>query len=157
MPNESERVRMQHKHIFIVNGSPLFLDMMRMFLQDESYNVTTTNFVPRTFEQIAGLQPDLLIIDLAMGQEAGWELLARLKTDAMMNQVPTIVVSTQPSLLEKAQAEPEQYGGNLFISKPFNLDDILGGIRSLIGEALTSPSSDDEPTQAEPGSGPSSA
>lgn len=135
MPDGSERTRMQRKHIFVVNGSPLFLDMMRMFLQEERYNVTTTNFVPRTFEQVSALQPDLLIIDLAVGHDAGWELLARLKSDAMTNGVPVIVVSTQRSLLDKARAETEQYGGQLFISKPFNLDDILAGIHDLIGDA----------------------
>ncbi|HEX2348902.1 MAG TPA: hypothetical protein VHI51_10765, partial [Ktedonobacterales bacterium] len=50
----------QRQHIFAVNHDPEFLDVMRMLLQDERYNVTTTNYVPRTWEQIAALQPSLL-------------------------------------------------------------------------------------------------
>lgn len=113
----------------------MFLDMMRMFLQEEDYNVTTTNFVPRTFEQISGLQPDLLIIDLVVQQTAGWDLLERLNQEALTNSIPVIVVSTSPSNLEKAEAEAERFGGQLFVAKPFNLHDILDGIRSLIGSA----------------------
>lgn len=140
MPEGSaEEARMDRKHIFIVNGSPIFLDLMRMFLQDEQYNVTTTNFVPRTFEQISALQPDLLIIDLAVTERAGWELLERLRMDALTNQIPVIVVSTTPAHLAKAEAESARYGGQLFVEKPFNLDDVLAGVRSLIGSAERDP------------------
>ncbi|HEX5166992.1 MAG TPA: response regulator [Thermomicrobiales bacterium] len=130
-----EAARMDRKHIFVVNGSPMFLDLMRMVLQDEHYNVTTTNFVPRTFEQIIGLQPDLLIVDLAVKEMAGWTLLERLKQEAQTHEIPVIVVSTTPGHLEKAEAESERYSGQLYVAKPFNLDDILDGVRSLIGGA----------------------
>ncbi|HUG16006.1 MAG TPA: response regulator [Thermomicrobiales bacterium] len=137
MPGEREQTRMRHKHIFIfiVNGSPLFLDLMRMFPHKERLNVTTTNFVPRTFEQISALQPDLLVIDLTVGHDAGWELLSRPRSDAMTSGVPVIVVSTPTGLLEPAEAEPERHGGQRFINKRFNLDDILDGNREPIGDA----------------------
>ena len=41
---------MERSHIFAVNGSPDFLDILRELFQQEQYNVTTTNFVPGTFE-----------------------------------------------------------------------------------------------------------
>jgi hypothetical protein len=43
--------QMRRQHIFVVNGSVEFLDVVRELLQEERYNVTTTNFVPRTFHQ----------------------------------------------------------------------------------------------------------
>jgi CheY-like chemotaxis protein len=66
------------KHVFVVNGASEFLNLMRKLFQSERYNVTTTNFVPNSFGQIAGLQPDVLIIDLAQGRQAGWDLPERL-------------------------------------------------------------------------------
>ena len=53
----AETTQMARQHIFAVNGSPDFLDLLRELLQDERYNVTTTNFVPATFAQIDALQP----------------------------------------------------------------------------------------------------
>jgi len=44
--------QMQRQHVFVVNGSVEFHDVVRELLQDEHYNVTTTNFIPRTFHQI---------------------------------------------------------------------------------------------------------
>src|SRR5690554_1063582 len=91
------------KHIFVVNGAPEFLNLMRDVFQEERYNVTTTNFVPRSFDQIAALQPDALIVDIVAGQQAGWDLLERLHAEAATTGIPVIVVSTNPQLLEKAR------------------------------------------------------
>lgn len=63
--------QMRRQHIFAVNGSPGFLEILRELLQAEQYNVTTTNFVPSTFDQVRALQSDLLVVDLAVGERAG--------------------------------------------------------------------------------------
>lgn len=123
------------RHIFVINGSPVFLDVMRDLLQDENYHVTTTNFAPRSFEQIAALQPSMLVVDLAIGQKAGWELLERLNADAITNEIPVLVVSTDPGILSRAEAQASRYGGSLFLNKPFSLDAVLDAVQELIGPA----------------------
>src|SRR6187200_27121 len=80
--------QMQRQHVFVVNGSVAFLDLVRELLQDERYNVTTTNFVPRTFHQIETARPSVLIVDLCYGEQAGWELLAELRQEAATRQIP---------------------------------------------------------------------
>jgi CheY-like chemotaxis protein len=127
-----DRAQEGRKHIFIINGVPEFLNLMRDLFQDERYNVTTTNFVPRSFEQIAALQPDALIVDVVVGEQAGWELLERLHAGAETTGIPVIVVSTSPALLEEAQAE--RYGSHRYLAKPFDLDELVRTIQELIGE-----------------------
>lgn len=127
--------QMNRKHIFAVNGSPEFLDLLRQLLQEEHYNVTTTNFVPRTYDQIAALEPDLLLIDLAVGQRAGLDLLEHLGKEAATRGIPVIVLSTSPRLLDEAQADPGHFGGQRFLTKPFDLDELLTMVSDLIGLA----------------------
>src|SRR3954467_11527113 len=86
--------QMRRQHIFGVNGSIEFLDVVRELLQDEHYNVTTTNFVPRTFHQIETARPSLLVVDLCHGEQAGWDLLTELRQQAATRQIPVILVST---------------------------------------------------------------
>ena len=99
---ERETRQMTRRHVFVINGAPVFLDLMREILQDERYNVTTTNFVPNSFAQIAALQPDLLILDLVVFDQAGWDRLEHLAAAASTSAIPVIVVSTDPTLLARA-------------------------------------------------------
>ena len=127
--------QMQRQHIFVVNGSADFLDVVRELLQDELYNVTTTNFVPRTFKQIETARPSLLIVDLIHGEMAGWDLLAEVRHEAATRDIPVILVSTSKHLLEKAETERVIWGGDRYFLKPFSLDALLQAIQELIGPA----------------------
>ena len=131
----SERARMDRKHVFVVNSAPEFLDFVRTLLDEERYNVTTTNFVPRTFDQVAALEPDLVIVDLVVGERAGWDLLERLQDGATTNGLPVLVTSTDPRLLERAERQRGQFGGRRWVAKPFDLDTLLDAVRELIGDA----------------------
>ena len=123
------------KHIFAINGSVDFLNIVRELFQEEEYNVTTTNFVPRSFDQIATAQPDALIVDVAVGERAGWELLEQLHAGATTSGIPVLVLSTSPRLLEKAREQAGRYGNHRYLDKPFDLDALLSHIRAMIGGA----------------------
>lgn len=127
--------QMRRQHVFVVNGSVEFLDVVRELLQDERYNVTTTNFVPRTFHQIETANPSLLIIDLCYGEQAGWELLTEIRQEAATRRIPVVLVSTSKRLLERAEAENALWGGDRYLLKPFDLETLLRLVRELIGPA----------------------
>ena len=135
MMDEAEQRQMARKHVFVVNGAAEFLDILRELLEDERYNVTTTNFVPRTYDQIAALHPDLLLIDLAVGIRAGWDLLERLAHEVTTREIPVIVFSTSPEILEEVQAEPERFGGRRFLGKPVDLEEVVQAVAQVIGTA----------------------
>ena len=135
MTTRVEQGQATRKHVFVINGAPAFLGLMRRLLQSERYNVTTTNFVPNSFAQIEALQPDVLIIDLAHGEQGGWELLERLHAEAATSGIPVLVVSTQPHLLARARELVARYGGNAYLAKPFRLAAMLQAIEELIGPA----------------------
>ena len=98
-----ERSQEGRKHVFAIDGSPELLNLIRDLFQEEGYNVTTTNYVPTSFEQIETAHPDAVIVDVVVGQEAGWELLEQLGAGANTAGIPVLVVSTNPRLLTRAR------------------------------------------------------
>jgi two-component system response regulator VicR len=133
MSNDSDkRDQKSRKHIFIINTDPVFLKVARLLLQEEGYDITTTSFIPLTFEQIAALQPNLLIIDLTIGQKAGWNLLEKLQEEAITRKIPVIVVSTNQQLLDQAKTNQQRYGVSYFIAMPFDIHNLLDAIKSLL-------------------------
>lgn len=133
--SRAEQDQRERKHVFCVNGAAEFLDLLREILQEDRYNVTTTNFVPRTHDQIAALGPDLVIVDLVVGIRSGWDLLEELQRFASTRGIPVIVTSTDQRLLQQAEQEPARYGANRFLVKPFDIDALLALVRELIGVA----------------------
>jgi len=130
-----DRSQEGRKHIFAINGSVDFLSIVRELFQEEDYNVTTTNFVPTSFAQIEALQPDAHIVDIAVGQSAGWELLEQLSESAATTGIPVLVLSTSPRLLAQARELQERYGTHHRLDKPFDVEALLSNIREMIGAA----------------------
>ena len=123
------------KRVFAVNSSPDFLLIVRELLEDEGYAVTTSDFEPNVFTKIVMRQPDALVIDVAVGEPAGWDLLRRLHTEPATTDTPVLVTSTSPALLEQVREEAAWYGANRsFLTKPMDLDELLGMVREMIGD-----------------------
>ncbi len=132
---DAERMKMGRAHVLVINGDPDFLNFVRTLLQDERYNVTTTNYVPRTFDLIAALGPSLLLVDLVMGEQAGWELLEQLHAGAATRGIPVIAMSPDQRLLDRAEADEARYGVRRFLLKPLDYHGLLEEIDALIGRA----------------------
>jgi CheY-like chemotaxis protein len=130
-----EAAQMGRRHVLVVNRAPEFLHLVGALLQDERYNVTTTNHVSRTFDLIAALGPDLLLVDLTVGERAGWALLERLHAAAATRGIPVIVSAADPALLARARAGGARYGGARFLPTPLDLDALLAAVAQLIGMA----------------------
>ena len=131
----AEAVQQARKHIVCVNGAAEFLALLAELFSDERYNVTTTNYVPQTFAQVAALQPDLIIVDLVIGVHAGWELLEHLTQDGTTRDIPVVVTSTDQRILDEMHADPVRFGTHQQLVKPFDITTILGIVTDLIGPA----------------------
>jgi CheY-like chemotaxis protein len=132
-----DRRRTPRKHVFAVNSSPDFLLIVRELFEDEGYAVTTSTFEANVFTQIVMRQPDVLLIDVAVGESAGWDLLRRLHTEPATTEIPVLVTSTSPALLEQAHEQAAWYGAERsFLTKPMDLDELLRTIRVMIGDAV---------------------
>ncbi len=134
-----EVAQMARQHILMVNRAPALLDLVRIILDEEHYNVTTTNAVPLTFALIDAAHPALIIIDLALAELAGWDLLVRLHTEAVTAAIPVIVTASDIRLLEHARRYPTLFGAQSYLTIPFTVRALLDQVRALIGTADPDP------------------
>ncbi len=108
------------------------------------YRVTATPFAPALFARIVALRPDLLVLDLAVGERAGWALLTRLHAEAVTRAIPVVVVSTQRDYLVQLWDDVACYGSPAVLEMPFDLDDLLARVSAAL--AVTQ---DDRPSAPE--------
>jgi DNA-binding response OmpR family regulator len=123
------------KHIFCVNGSPVFLELVRDLLADR-YAVTATAFSPETFDLVRALRPALILLDLVVGTREGFDLLERLAAEEPTRDIPVIVLSTTPALLEEARKPC--YSADTYLEKPFDVAVLLAAIGDLLRERAAS-------------------
>ena len=133
--SDEEKAQLERKHVFCVDGAAEFLDLLRELFQDAHFTVTTTDFEEGTHARIATLQPDIVIVDLVVGIRSGWELLERLQQEVATRCIPIIVTSTSQNLLDQAQEDPERFGTNRYIVKPFDIYALLDLVHEIIGTA----------------------
>jgi CheY-like chemotaxis protein len=70
-----------------------FTVAMRVFLENEGYEVRCAYNGATTLELVAEWPPDLIITDILKPVMDGWQLLAALKADERTRDIPVMVLS----------------------------------------------------------------
>jgi CheY-like chemotaxis protein len=66
-------------------------------------------------------KPDLVLLDLLMPETDGWEVVAALKDDPGLRQVPIVLMSAVPPQATTLQAQ----GVAASLPKPFTMEELL--------------------------------
>ena len=115
--------------ILIADDDPATLDGLTEFLTQLGYEVVPASDGQRAMNLLVeGLNPALLIVDIAMPHLAGDELLKYVQSDPVLRLVPVLVVTGTPDRMGRAVAD-------VVIEKPVNLIVLLAQVRRLIGKS----------------------
>jgi len=103
----------------VVDDDQDILDVVGQILKMDGYNVYCTSD-PRELLSIAEPLPDLLILDIRLGEADGRHLCRLLKANDITRNLPVILFSASTDIKESA----DQAGADDFIAKPFNIEDL---------------------------------
>jgi DNA-binding response OmpR family regulator len=106
-----------------------------VLLQGDRYNVTTTNLVPRTYEMVATVGADAIVIDLTIGEPQIWSLLEQLSAGERTRSLPIVVTARDPDLLRRAERQPWRAGSRFLFLEPFDTDALADAVHALVGPA----------------------
>ncbi len=113
---------------------------MRRVLEDEEYQVAILQDGRDAFAQVKAQLPDLLILDLKLGEVSGQDVLKQLKHDPVTAEIPVIVYTAAVLEAEEVagliSSEPARYAGVRVVQKPFELEDLLVLVESLLGKSI---------------------
>ena len=113
---------------------------MRRILEDEQYQVHILQNGNDAFSQMKALLPDLLILDLKLGNIAGQDVLKQLKEDTLTAEIPVIVytaaVLEAEEVAREIENDPKLYQRVYLVRKPFELDDLLTLVEQVVNEPV---------------------
>lgn len=129
------------KQILVVDDKNELLHLMRRVLEDEQYQVYILQEGKDAFTRVKLQLPDLLILDLRLGDISGQDILKQLKDDPMVAEIPIIIytaaVLEAEEVIRLIESDPDHYRGVQVVQKPFELENLL----ALVKKALEEPES----------------
>jgi CheY-like chemotaxis protein len=131
--------------VLVVDDDPDIRETLREVIEAEGFPVVTAANGRAALEAIGrGLRPSLILLDLMMPAMSGWDVLAALRDDGALAEIPVAVISASG---EKAPPP----GATHFLRKPIELDALLDVLRDPRGRPARR--RDRLPSAAEPRDG----
>jgi CheY-like chemotaxis protein len=77
----------------------------------------------------SAVRPDLVLLDLNLPRRDGREVLAEIKADEMLHQIPVVVLTT--SQAEEDILRSYQLHANAYVTKPVDFDNFVRVVRQI--------------------------
>jgi DNA-binding response OmpR family regulator len=116
--------------ILIVDDDPTSVDMLSQELEEESYTILTASNGEEAIIKVHDHQPDLILLDVMMPGVDGFAVCRILKGSGRTIFIPIILLTALRSQEDRVRGI--EAGADDFISKPFDRDELLAKIRSLL-------------------------
>jgi two-component system, OmpR family, KDP operon response regulator KdpE len=123
-------------HVLIVDDEPSILATMAPLLRSRGYDVSTAMSGKACLESTERLDPDLIILDLALPDMDGVDVCRLLREG---RSTPIIVLSARGAEPDKVTALDA--GADDYVTKPFGAEELLARVRVAVRRIESTPAS----------------
>lgn len=120
----------KNAHILIVDDSFETLSLLGKLLTKQGFNVTPASSGTQALALASGKKPDLILLDVGMPGQDGFEICHTLKTDDATRHIPIIFLTGKTE--EDDILKGFQTGAVDYIQKPFNQSELLARVETHI-------------------------
>jgi DNA-binding response OmpR family regulator len=130
--------------VLVADDEPDILDLVRMVLEEEGYEVATADNGASALRLANERRPDLCVLDVMMPEVDGYDVARVLKRDQELRTIPVILLTarTEPENVARGR----EAGADEYLSKPFMPDEFQHAVRSVLSARPEPP----VPTEPEP-------
>jgi two-component system, OmpR family, response regulator len=118
----------QPARIFVVEDDPVMLRMVGDYLEQHNMQVVSASGRQEMMQHFAVREPDLVILDLRLGQEEGFDLLREIRS---RSDIP-VIITTGDRRDEIDRVVGLELGADDYVTKPFSLRELLARIRAVL-------------------------
>ena len=117
-------------NILVVDDDPDIGTMLKMMLEYKGYAVTLLSNAGKTEQQLSDEVTDLVILDMLIAGTNGTDVCRSIRSNPLSADVPVLMISALPD----ARKVCIDAGANDFISKPFEMKELLAKVSSLVNK-----------------------
>ena len=119
-------------HILVIDDQQEICDVVREYLSDEGFRVSTANNGAGLREAVARDAIDLVILDLVLRGEDGLQLARELRNQS---DIGIIMLTGRGETVDRIIGL--EMGADDYLSKPFHLRELLARVRSVLRRGAT--------------------
>lgn len=117
------------KNILVVDDSPTDRQYLSDLLTKSGFQVATADSAEEALRRIKQTPPDLVLMDVVMPGQNGYQATRTLSRDDATKAIPVIICTTKGQETDKVWGLRQ--GARDYIVKPVSQDDLLAKIASL--------------------------
>ncbi len=120
---------MSIKRILVVDDSKTELMFMTDLLQKNGFSVKTAENAEDAFRRLAEEKPDLILMDVVMPGQNGFQLTRAITRDPLYADVPIIMCTSKNQETDRVWGMRQ--GARDYITKPVAADELMAKIKAL--------------------------
>ena len=119
--------------IYIVEDDASIRELEQYALQTNGYQVQGFEDGRSFWAAVRQSVPDLVILDVMLPDEDGYQILARLREDAATRSVPVLMVTAKSSEIDVVKGLDK--GADDYLCKPFGIMEFISRVRAVLRRA----------------------
>lgn len=116
--------------VLIVDDSWTDIALVAGPLHENGYEVVTAVDGDEAIEKAVTERPNCIILDIVLPKQNGFQVCRRLRAMDACRTIPIILLSGKNTPQDRHWGI--QQGADIYLTKPFNRDELLASVRSLI-------------------------
>ena len=121
---------MVKEKILVVDDEPGIVELVRLNLEDNDYQVVTAQDGQRALEAYYSEMPDLIVLDIMMPKMNGFEVCQTIRRQS---NVPIIMLTALSDAEEELKGL--ESGADDYIGKPFSPGELVARVRAVLRRA----------------------
>ena len=117
--------RLDGVHVLVVDDDPDTLHALEIILKSRGAEVATASSVARARESVLQHAPHVVLCDIGMPMEDGYDLLRWLRDQASKGLAPVAAVAVTAYVADRDRNRALDGGFDAYIAKPLNPDDVV--------------------------------
>lgn len=116
--------------IYIVEDDLNIREIESIALKNSNNTVSAFDCAEAFFGQMAELLPDLVILDIMLPDQDGYEIMRKMRKNPLTAKIPIIIVTAKTTEMDLVKSLDS--GADDYIRKPFSIMELLSRVRALL-------------------------
>ena len=116
--------------IYIVEDDENIREIEAIALKNSNYLVNSFAQASEFYRAMDDILPDLVLLDVMLPDESGYEIVKRLRSQSQTRHLPVIMVTAKTSEMDMVKGLDD--GADDYIKKPFSVMELLSRVKALL-------------------------